>query len=146
LRYLDNAQLVGSYAEIAMRRDKLTRAHSQRTGGCLGVSPGAIDPEAYPADVIDCMAKGHPVNRLDELLHGLSWVRRGGLIRASAVPAATMEAAAMEAAAVEATTMKAAMEGFMPETIMVVEVVEIVVVMEMAETILEEDRASSEER
>ena len=44
---------------------------------------------------------------------------------------------ASAATAVKATTMKAAMEGFMPET---------VVVMEMVETILEEDRASNEER
>ncbi len=27
-----------------------------------------IDPEAYMADVIDRMAKGHPINRLAELL------------------------------------------------------------------------------
>ena len=27
-----------------------------------------LDPEAYLADVIDRMAKGHPINRLDELL------------------------------------------------------------------------------
>jgi transposase len=27
-----------------------------------------LDPEAYLADVIDRMAKGHPINRLAELL------------------------------------------------------------------------------
>lgn len=27
-----------------------------------------LDPEAYLADVIDRMAKGHPINRLGELL------------------------------------------------------------------------------
>ena len=27
-----------------------------------------LDPEAYIADVIDRMAKGHPITRLDELL------------------------------------------------------------------------------
>ena len=27
-----------------------------------------LDPEAYLADVIDRMAKGHPINRLSELL------------------------------------------------------------------------------
>jgi hypothetical protein len=27
-----------------------------------------LDPEAYLAEVIDCMAKGHPINRLCELL------------------------------------------------------------------------------
>jgi hypothetical protein len=58
-------------------------------------------------------------------------------VPATTVEATTMEATAVEATAVEATTMKAAMEGFMPET---------VVVMEMVETILEEDRASNEER
>jgi hypothetical protein len=29
-----------------------------------------LDPEAYLADIIDRMAKGHPVNRLSELLPG----------------------------------------------------------------------------
>ena len=29
---------------------------------------GGLDPEAYLADVIDRMAKGHPINRLCELL------------------------------------------------------------------------------
>jgi hypothetical protein len=32
-----------------------------------------LDPEAYLADVIDRMAKGHPINRLSELL---PWNRR----------------------------------------------------------------------
>ncbi|OYV53903.1 MAG: hypothetical protein B7Z78_00680 [Rhodospirillales bacterium 20-60-12] len=27
-----------------------------------------LDPETYLADVIDCMAEGHPINRLSELL------------------------------------------------------------------------------
>jgi hypothetical protein len=29
---------------------------------------GGLDPEAYLADVIDRMTKGHPINRLSELL------------------------------------------------------------------------------
>lgn len=35
---------------------------------------GGLDPEAYLADIIDRMAKGHPINRLAELLPW-SWRR-----------------------------------------------------------------------
>jgi transposase len=34
-----------------------------------------LDPEAYFADVLDGMAKGHPINRLAELLLW-NWNRR----------------------------------------------------------------------
>jgi hypothetical protein len=33
-----------------------------------------LDPEAYLADVIDRMAKGHPINRLNELLPW-NWIK-----------------------------------------------------------------------
>ena len=36
---------------------------------------GGLDPEAYLADVIDRMAKGHPINRLGELLPW-NWTRQ----------------------------------------------------------------------
>lgn len=40
-----------------------------------------LDPEAYLADVIDRMAKGHPINRLNELLPW-NWERRAAKLAA----------------------------------------------------------------
>jgi transposase len=40
-----------------------------------------LDPEAYLADVIDRMAKGHPINRLAELLPW-NWNRQAAKLAA----------------------------------------------------------------
>lgn len=40
-----------------------------------------LDPEAWLANVIDCMAKGHPINRLDELLPW-NWNRQAAKLAA----------------------------------------------------------------
>jgi transposase len=40
-----------------------------------------LDPEAYLADVIDRMAKGHPINRLGELLPW-NWTRQAAKLAA----------------------------------------------------------------
>jgi transposase len=42
---------------------------------------GGLDPEAYLADVIDRMAKGHPINRLSELLPW-NWARQAAKLAA----------------------------------------------------------------
>jgi hypothetical protein len=51
--------------------------YESKTGGRArhAVRRNVLDPEAYLADVIDRMAKGHPINRLGELLPW-NWARQ----------------------------------------------------------------------
>jgi hypothetical protein len=68
-------------AERALRTIAITRKNFLFLGSDAGGDRAAViytvlqsaklnglDPEAYLADVIDRMAKGHPINRLSELL------------------------------------------------------------------------------
>jgi hypothetical protein len=63
-------------AERALRGIAITRKNFLFLGSEAGSERAAaiyiklngLDSEAYPADVIDHMAKGHPINRLSALL------------------------------------------------------------------------------
>lgn len=71
----------GNPAERSLRMIAITRKNFLFLGSDAGGERAAViytvlqsaklnglDPEAYLADVIDRMAKGHPINRLSELL------------------------------------------------------------------------------
>jgi len=82
-RYTGDGRLAidNNVAERALRGIAITRKNFLFLGSEAGGERAAIlytvlesaklnglDPEAYLADVIDRMAKGHPINRLGELL------------------------------------------------------------------------------
>jgi len=89
-RYAGDGRLAidNNVAERALRTIAITRKNFLFLGSEAGGERAAIlytvlesaklnglDPEAYLADVIDRMAKGHPINRLAELLPW-SWQRQ----------------------------------------------------------------------
>ena len=88
-RYAGDGRLAidNNPAERSLRGIAITRKNFLFPGSQAGGERAAIlytvletaklnglDPEAYLADVIDRMAKGHPINRLSELLHW-NWLR-----------------------------------------------------------------------
>jgi hypothetical protein len=83
MRYIGDGRLAidNNVAERALRGIAITRKNFLFLGSEAGGERAAIlytvlesaklnglDPEAYLADVIDRMARGHPINRLAELL------------------------------------------------------------------------------
>jgi transposase len=83
VRYIDDGRIGidNNPAERSLRGIAVTRKNFLFLGSEAGGERAAIlytvlesaklngrDPEAYVANVIDRMAKGHPINRLDELL------------------------------------------------------------------------------
>ena len=96
MRYAGDGRLAidNNVAERALRTIAITRKNFLFLGSEAGGERAAIlytvlesaklnglDPEAYLADVIDRMAKGHPINRLGELLPW-NWQRQAAKMAA----------------------------------------------------------------
>jgi transposase len=86
---IDNNPAERSLRGIALTRKNFLFLGSEAGGGRAAIlytvletaKLGGLDPEAYLADVIDRMAKGHPINRLSELLPW-NWSRRADKLAA----------------------------------------------------------------
>ena len=96
MRYAGDVRLAldNNVAERALRTIPITRKNFLFLGSEAGGERAAtlytvlqsaklngIDPEAYLADVIDRMARGHPINRLGELLPW-NWQRQAAKMAA----------------------------------------------------------------
>jgi transposase len=83
MRYAGDGRLAidNNVAERALRTIAITRKNFLFLGSEAGgerasilytvlesAKPNGLDPEAYLADVIDRLTRGHPINRLTELL------------------------------------------------------------------------------